>query len=73
MGEIMKTTPFNNNLHKFLLSKKYKYTEHTRYDRYDNEAQGITVFYYINGYIMILDRNGEPASKHVTHEIEKAL
>lgn len=56
-----------------MLKKGYKYTENIRYDRYDHAGDGVTVFYYINSYIMILDRNGEPASKHVTREIEKAL
>ena len=69
----MKTSPFNDKLHIFLLKKGYRYTEHTRYDRYDHDVQGVTVFYYINNYIMILDVNGEPAPKHVSREIEKAL
>jgi hypothetical protein len=69
----MKTTPLNDKLHTFLLKKGYRYSEHVRYDRYDHEEQGVTVFYYINSYIMILDRNGEPASTRVTREIEKAL
>jgi hypothetical protein len=69
----MKTAPFNEKLHKFLLKKGYRYSEHVRYDRYDHDGQGLTVFYYMNNYIMILDRNGEPASNRVTREIEKAL
>ena len=69
----LKNSPYNQKLHKFLLGKGYRYSEHVRYDRYDNEAQGLTVFFYINNYVMILDKNGEPASKYVTHEIEKAL
>jgi hypothetical protein len=69
----MKTSPYNEKLHKYLLGKGYHYSEHVRYDRYDNAKDGITVFYYINSYIMILDKNGEPASKQVSREIEKAL
>ena len=67
----MKSSPFNEKLHKFLLINGYKYTEHVRYDRYDKND--ITIFYYMNNYIMILDGNGEPASKQVTREIMAAL
>jgi hypothetical protein len=69
----MKSSPYNKKLHFFLLKRGYKYTENVRYDRYDHAGEGVTVFYYINSYIMILDENGEPASKQVTREIEKAL
>jgi hypothetical protein len=69
----MKTSPYNEKLHSLLLKKGFKYTEHVRYDRYDHAKDGLTVFYYINNYIMILDKNGEPASNYVTREIEKAL
>jgi hypothetical protein len=67
----MKTSPFNKNLHAFLLKKGYKYIEHTRYDRYDKD--GITVFYYMNNYIMVLDKDGEPAPKSVVRELERIL
>jgi hypothetical protein len=71
MENKMKTSPYNKKLHEFLMLKNYKHTENVRYDRYDKN--GTTIFYYINGYIMILDKNGEPASKQVAREIEKAL
>jgi hypothetical protein len=68
----MKTSPYNEKLHKHLLAKRFKYTEHVRYDRYDNK-DGITIFYYPNNYIMILDPNGEPVRKEVAREIMEAL
>jgi hypothetical protein len=68
----MRSSPYNDKLHKHLLSNGYQYTEHVRYDRYDNK-NGITVYYYPNNYIMVLDLNGEPAHKNVVREIEKAL
>jgi hypothetical protein len=58
--------PFNRKLHKFLLKNGYKHTENVRYDRYDKGK--ITIFYYLNNYIMILEE-GEPASKEITYEI----
>ena len=66
----METSPFNERLHKYLTLHNYTYTEHTRYDRYDKGD--ITIFYYLNGYVMILE-GGEPASKEVVKEIERAL
>jgi hypothetical protein len=68
----MKSSPYNEKLHKFLLTKGYRYSEHPRYDRYDNN-DGITIFYYMNNYIMILDANGEPPTKSVTKEIMEAM
>jgi hypothetical protein len=64
-------SPFNKKLHKFLISKGYKYQEKERYDRYDNN--GITIFYYMNNYIVIIDKDGEPVSREISREIMKAL
>jgi hypothetical protein len=66
----MKTSPWNRKLHKYLMANRYKYTQHYRYDRYDKGK--ITIFYYINNYIMILE-GGEPASKEIVREIENVL
>jgi hypothetical protein len=66
----MKTEPYNPKLHKFLILKNYKYTEHIRYDRYDKG--NVTIFYYLNGYIMILEGD-EPARKELTKEIMEAI
>jgi hypothetical protein len=68
----METSPFNSKLHKLLMDKGYKYMENPRYDRYDH-ANGTTVYYYLNGYIIIIDSNGEPVSQQITKEIRKAL
>lgn len=65
--------PFNLKLHTFLMKKGYRHTTSVRYDRYDHLKRGITIFYYANGYIMILDSDGEPAKKEITKEIEKVL
>jgi hypothetical protein len=62
----MKTEPFNKKLHALLIAKNYKYSEHIHYDRYD--LNKITVFYYLNGYTMILN-GSEPVSKRVSKEI----
>lgn len=62
--------PFNPRLHKYLITNKFKYTEHIRYDRYDKGD--ITIFFYPSGYILVLE-GGEPASKDLMREIEKAL
>jgi hypothetical protein len=70
MESKMRTSPYNEKLHTFLMKNGYKYIENVRYDRYDKG--GITIFYYPNNYILILE-DGEPASKLVTREIEKAL
>jgi hypothetical protein len=66
----METSPWNKKLHKYLMTKRYKYTQHYRYDRYDKG--NITIFYYINNYIMILE-GGEPASSRIVREIESVL
>jgi hypothetical protein len=66
----METEPFNPKLHKFLISKGYLYREKVRYDRYDKGD--MTIFYYPNNYIMILE-GGEPARKEVAREIMEAL
>jgi hypothetical protein len=71
MENNMKTSPFNSKLHTFLLKNGYNYSAHQRYDRYDKN--NITVFFYLNGYIMILDKDGEPAPKSVTREIMAVL
>jgi hypothetical protein len=62
--------PFNKKLHAFLLSKGYKYTEYVRYDRYDKDK--MTVFFYLSGYIMILD-DLEPADNFKTLEITENM
>jgi hypothetical protein len=64
-------SPFNRKLHKFLISKGYKYIEKERYDRYDND--GITIFYYMHDYIVIIDKNGEPVPKEISREILEIL
>jgi hypothetical protein len=64
----MKSSPYNIRLHKLLLLKQFKYTEHVRYDRYDRE-DGITIFYYLNNYVMILEPNGEPMKAEKTKEL----
>jgi hypothetical protein len=60
--------PYNKRVHKLLMSKGYKYSEHVRYDRYDNK-EGVTIFYYLNDYVMILDSNGEPMPQKKAKEI----
>jgi hypothetical protein len=61
----MKSDPYNKRLYQLLISKGYKYTQHVRYDRYDN-PEGITIFYYLNNYVMILEPNGEPMKAEKT-------
>lgn len=68
----MECFPYNRRLHAILTLKGFWYTQKVRYDRYDND-EGITVFFYPNGYIMILDPNGEPVSSRVAQQITKEL
>jgi hypothetical protein len=59
-------TPYNQKLHEYLMANGYKCHHNPRCDRYDKGD--ITVLYFNNGYIIVLDKD-EPAKKYIFNKI----
>lgn len=65
----MEVKPYNEKLHQYLMQKGYKWKWKVRHDRYD--LNGRTIFYYMHGYMVIVEADGEPASKEIFDKIKK--